>query len=65
MRNGFVFHQPDERALESALDRAIGLWNDHPGEFRRLMRQGMEADHSWASPGNAYLQIFESIRHRW
>jgi starch synthase len=62
-QNGFVFHQPDEQGLESALDRAIGLWNHHPDEFRRLMLQGMAQDHSWAGPGWEYVQIFDHIRH--
>jgi len=63
-RNGFVFHQADEQAMESALARAFGLWSDFPGEFRRLMYQGMVQDHSWAMPGEAYLQVYEHIRHR-
>jgi starch synthase len=64
LRNGFVFHQPDHQALESALNRAIGLWRDHPLEFRHLMLQGMAQDYSWAGPGLAYLEIFERIRHK-
>jgi starch synthase len=62
--NGFVFHQPDERGLDSALSRAIGLWNAYPGEFRQLMLQGMAQDHSWAGPGWSYVQIFDHIRHK-
>ena len=65
LRNGFVFHQVDESALESALHRAIRLWYDQPEQFRQLMRQGMAQDYSWASPGGAYLEIYDQIRHRW
>lgn len=64
-RNGYVFHQVDEQALESALHRAIGLWHHHPHEFRQLMRRGMSQDHSWARPGETYLEIYEHIRHKW
>ena len=49
-RNGYVFHQDDNPALESAMARAIGLWFSYPGEFRQLMLNGMRQDHSWARP---------------
>ena len=32
-RNGYVFHQLDNPALESAMARAIGLWYNVPGRF--------------------------------
>ncbi|MCU0524526.1 MAG: glycogen synthase GlgA [Elainella sp. Prado103] len=63
-RNGYVFYQTDQQALESAIDRAIGLWHVYPEEFRKLVKQGMEYDYSWNHPGTDYLQIYEHIRHR-
>lgn len=63
-RNGYVFHQPDAPALESALSRAIGLWHDYPDRFRELMVAGMRSDHSWAGPGGDYVNVYEMIRHR-
>ena len=62
-RNGYVFHQPDNPALESALARAIGLWYSYPGDFRQLMLNGMRQDHSWAGPGQHYANIYDHIRH--
>jgi len=56
-RNGYVFHQADNPALESAMARAIGLWYSYPGEFRQLMLNGMRQDHSWAGPGQDYVNI--------
>ncbi len=47
--NGYMFHQVDHHALESAMCRAIGLWYSYHGEFRQLMINGMHQDHSWAS----------------
>lgn len=64
LRNGYVFHHTDDQAVESALQRALGLWSDHPGEFRQLMLNGMRADHSWNRPGDHYLGIYEHIRHK-
>jgi starch synthase len=63
-RNGFVFEHPDHQGIESALDRAIGLWRDEPALFRQLARQGMAYDYSWNRPGQNYLDIYEFIRHK-
>ena len=63
-RNGYVFYQTDFHALESAMDRAIGLWYVYPEEFRKLALQGMEYDYSWNNPGKEYMEIYENIRHK-
>jgi starch synthase len=63
-RNGYVFHNADPPALESAMARAIGLWYAYPAEFRELQLNGMRADHSWAQPAKDYLNIYEHIRHK-
>lgn len=63
-RNGYVFYQTDHPALESALDRAIGLWYNHPDEFRQLSQQGMQYDYSWNRPGSMYVSVYDYIRHK-
>jgi starch synthase len=63
-RNGYVFHQCDFPAVESAMDRAIGLWYDYPEQFRELVRNGMRYDYSWSTPGQNYLNIYDYIRHK-
>ncbi|OQX10627.1 MAG: starch synthase [Desulfobulbaceae bacterium A2] len=63
-RNGYVFHQADNYAIESAMDRAIGLWYDYADEFRELALRGMCCDYSWNRPGSDYLNIYEMIRHQ-
>lgn len=62
--NGFVFHPPEASALEAAMDRALALWHEKPEEFRQLMRKGMGYDYSWCKPGQAYLDIYDYIRHK-
>ena len=57
-RNGYVFHQLDNPALESAMARAIGLWYAFPGEFRQLMLNGMRQD----SLGLARRALREHLR---
>ena len=63
-RNGYVFHETDNLAIESALGRALGLWSAYPCAFRQLMVNAMRADYSWAQPGQDYLNIYEYIRHK-
>lgn len=63
-RNGYVFFQTDNTALESAMDRAISLWYQYPDEFRKLALQGMNCDYSWNDPGDKYLEIYEYIRYK-
>jgi starch synthase len=63
-RNGFVFHQQDPQAIESALFRAIGLWHDFPDDFRRLIIHGMRYDYSWREPGAQYVGVYEYIRNK-
>ena len=63
-RNGYVFEDPDLPGIESALVRAIRLWNEEPEDFRRLAVHGMARDSSWGSAGSHYLAIYEHIRVR-
>jgi starch synthase len=62
-RNGYVFHQADHQGLESAMDRAIGLWFNYPEAFKTLSQNGMAYDYSWNQPGQHYLGIYDHIRH--
>jgi starch synthase len=63
-RNGYVFQDPDFGGVESAMNRAIGLWYGYPDDFRQLMMQGMRYDYSWNYPGQHYANIYELIRHK-
>jgi len=62
-RNGYVFHHTDNRAIESALGRALWLRSVRPRAFRELAATCMRADYSWAGPGQDYLDIYQDIRH--
>ncbi|MDJ0716239.1 MAG: glycogen synthase GlgA [Prochloraceae cyanobacterium] len=61
-RNGYVFYQTDPHALESAMERAIGLYYEYPDEFKKLVTQGMSCDYSWNNPGDKYMEVYELIR---
>jgi starch synthase len=61
-RNGYVFYQTDTHALESAMERAIGLYTQFPEEFKQLQKQGMACDYSWNKPGQEYEKIYNYIK---
>jgi starch synthase len=63
-RNGYVFFQTDNNALESAMGRAIDLWNTNRKKFQKLAMQGMSYDYSWKNSGQKYLEIYDFIRHK-
>ncbi|MEM8543512.1 MAG: glycogen synthase GlgA [Cyanobacteria bacterium P01_H01_bin.119] len=63
-RNGYVFFQSDFNAIESAMDRAIGLYRYYPEEFEKLATQGMGYDNSWKNSADQYIGVYEYIRHK-
>ena len=62
-RNGYLFDELTESALEAAMGRAIGLWFRFPEYFRQLRVNGMRADNSWNRPGQSYLDIYHHLRN--
>ena len=63
-RNGYVFEHMDNAGLESAMNRALGLYYHYPQDFRQLMLNGMKSDNSWNQPGQHYLNIYDFIRDK-
>jgi starch synthase len=63
-RNGYVFYDFNHSGLESALQRAIGMWYIYPQYFRELIINGMRYDYSWNHPGQHYRNIYEYIRDK-
>jgi len=61
-RNGYGFNDYNWQGLESALQRAIGMWQHYPQHFRQLMVNGMRCDYSWNYPGQNYLNIYNGIK---
>ncbi len=61
-RNGYVFNDFDNQGLQSAMSRAIGMWNIYPECFRELMVNAMRYDYSWNNPGQHYLNIYNHIK---
>jgi starch synthase len=60
-RNGFVFDDTTPDALEFALERAIGLWFQHPEQFRALSLNGMRTDVSWYDSAQRYWHMYAGM----
>jgi starch synthase len=63
-RNGFVFFETDQVAVESALGRALDLWQYSPDLFEKLAIQGINYDYSWKKSGEQYIGVYEHIRYK-
>lgn len=61
VRNGYLFDDPTQASLESAMSRALGLWLRFPEYFRQLRVNGMRGDYSWRQPAQQYLDIYRHL----
>ncbi|MBA3604014.1 MAG: glycogen synthase GlgA [Parachlamydiaceae bacterium] len=59
--NGYVFEEPTNAGIKSALDRAFDTWYHNPDFWRHLVIQGMNIDFSWNKPSNVYLDIYNKL----
>ena len=57
-RNGFVFYQSDNVALESAMGQALDLYWLSPEVFRSLAIQEMRCEYSWGASGKLYESVY-------
>jgi len=57
---GIQFDQVSYRSLASAIDRTVALYAQ-PRIWRRLQRNAMACDFSWASSGKAYAGLYEDL----
>jgi len=55
---GFKFEGLIAEGLLAAIDRALAAFEDQEG-WRRLMRNGMAQEYSWAGPAWEYAAIYE------
>ncbi|MGF1448207.1 MAG: glycogen synthase GlgA [Opitutales bacterium] len=59
---GFIFEQPDERALYYTIGWACSTWYDRPAHYRQLQQRAMAEDFSWGRSAKRYLQIYQWAR---
>ena len=56
--NGFTFGPIDLGHFSSVLDRALGLYEHHPAEWRAAVKRAMQADHSWDHVAQEYRELY-------
>lgn len=56
--NGFSFHEYSPLALAETLRRGIGQYDDKH-TWSKVVRKGMQEDHSWASKSGDYVDLYE------
>lgn len=59
--NGFTFGPVDLGHFSSVLDRALGLYQHFPQEWKAAQKRAMSADHSWESVAAHYLTLYRQI----
>ncbi len=60
--NGFKLQDRSAESLLRTLRQAVRLYHDPP-VWRQLMREGMAADHSWATSAREYVKVYRRARH--
>jgi len=59
--NGFTFGPADLGHFSAVLDRALGLYQHYPKEWKAAMRRAMAADHSWPHAAGSYAELYRAI----
>ena len=59
--NGFSFGPMDYGHFSSVLDRALGLYEHFPAEWKQAMKRAMTADHSWEHVAAEYVEMYREI----
>jgi starch synthase len=59
--NGFKFYEPTVEALVRTIQQAVRVFRDREA-WKRLMRQGMAADHSWQTAAREYVKVYRRAR---
>jgi starch synthase len=60
---GFKFEGYSAQELISAVDRALATFRDKVG-WKRLIRNGMACNYSWAQPAREYAAVYEEVAKR-
>jgi len=55
--SGFKFRDASPAVFVQTVRRAVRLYHDRP-VWRRLMLNGMAADHSWTTPAREYVKVY-------
>jgi len=57
--NGFVFTTPDNKGVDSVLERAFHLYRESPDKWDELVQNGMQEDFSWNVSADKYIEVYK------
>jgi starch synthase len=60
---GFRFGPYDPLHFKGAIARALHYWTDKE-KWSRIMRNGMDADFTWARSARRYADVYDNVRYR-
>ncbi len=60
--NGFKFAEFDSKAMANRLSRALSLFRNDQGRWRKLVDNAFQADFSWGVSARAHLEVFRWAR---
>ena len=58
---GFTFANVNAHEMLHVLESAVGLYYDYTKEFKKLQKNAMTADFSWAASAKAYEEIYQCL----
>jgi starch synthase len=56
--NGFVFTEYSAAGLLNAIKRALKLYRDNAGVWRKMVKTALESDFSWKAPAQEYIKLY-------
>ena len=59
-QTGFVFTPLSAKNLQTAIERAVAVWNDHPSR-QTMQYAAMTQDFSWGPSARRYLEIYQDL----
>lgn len=60
-KNGFTFSEISGEAIRASVRRAFLLAQENPLHWNRLIKEGMEEDHSWQKSAESYLALYSRL----
>lgn len=58
---GFTFSNYNAHEMLDQIQDAVALYREHPQAWLNLVKQAMEADHSWKRSAHRYLELYEEL----
>lgn len=62
--NGFTFEPYESGIMLETVRRALRIYRDEPGKWKKLVVNAMEQDFSWNRSGAEYIELFDLAIHK-